>query len=140
MNRILNMLKDKGYKPTMPTQVWYDVEEKETCINILTDADITGDKRKKLMADIINRFCKDVKNNGYTCGFYSSTNFIDNYIDVKKVLNNGNTLWLAHWTHDTNVLPYYNTTNYNMWQYSNSGKINGITGNVDMDTTDNIVK
>ena len=140
MNRILNMLKDKGYKPTMPTQVWYDVEEKETCIDILTDANITGDKRKKLMADIINRFCKDVKNNGYTCGFYSSTNFIDNYIDVKKVLNNGNTLWLAHWTYDTNILPYYNTTNYNMWQYSNSGKISGITGNVDMDTTDNVIK
>ena len=140
MNKMLNMLAKKGYKPTMPTQVWYDVEEKKHCIDILTKAGIKGEERKKLMSKIINRFCRDIKNNGYTCGFYSSTEFINQYINPKTVINNGNTLWLAHWTYDTNYPSYYTTTNYVLWQYSNEGSISGITGRVDMNTTDNIIK
>ena len=140
MNKMLNMLAKKGYKPTMPTQVWYDVEEKKHCIDILTKAGIKGEERKKLMSKIINRFCRDIKNNGYTCGFYSSTEFINQYINPKTVINNGNTLWLAHWTYDTNYPSYYTTTNYVLWQYSNEGSVSGITGRVDMNTTDNIVK
>ncbi len=140
MNKILNMLAKKGYKPTMPTQVWLDVEEKKKCINILTKAGITGNTRKTLMANIINRFCNDVKKNGYSCGFYSSTEFINSYIDSKKVINNGNNLWLAHWTYDITYPSYYNTTNYTLWQYSNEGTINGITGRVDMNTASNIIK
>ena len=140
MNKILNMLADKGYKPTMPTQVWLDVEEKKRCIDILTKAKITGNTRKNLMANIINRFCNDVKKNGYSCGFYSSKSFIENYINAPKVVNNGNSVWLAHWTLDPTILSSYNTTKYILWQYSNEGSVNGIKGRVDMDTTDNIIK
>ena len=140
MNKILNMLAKKGYRPTMPTQVWLDVEEKKKCIDILTKAGIKGEERKKLMANIINRFCTDIKKNGYTCGFYSSTEFIKSYINAKTVINNGNTLWLAHWTYDITYPSYYDLTNYVLWQYSNEGSISGITGRVDMNTTDNIVK
>ena len=36
-------------------------------------------------------------------------------------------LWLAHYTNKTNF-PYH----YDMWQYTSSGKVDGIKGRVDL--------
>ena len=35
--------------------------------------------------------------------------------------------WIAHWN-DANTYSY----NYDMWQYSNSGRVSGINTNVDL--------
>jgi GH25 family lysozyme M1 (1,4-beta-N-acetylmuramidase) len=37
-------------------------------------------------------------------------------------------IWLAQY----NTAPTYTTTKYDLWQYSSTGKVSGINGNVDM--------
>ena len=40
----------------------------------------------------------------------------------------GYKIWLAQYA----AAPTYKATRYDMWQYTSKGKINGISGNVDM--------
>ena len=60
------------------------------------------------------------------CGIYASKRYFDNYFTdtVKKKYS----IWVAQ---------YYSkctyTGPYGMWQKSSSGKVNGISGNVDLD-------
>lgn len=95
----------KGYKLSYP--VYYDLEEKGT--------ESGAAERAKI-------FCKAIEAAGYMAGVYANKNWWDNYL---KGLT-GYTRWVAR----------YNSTlgmsNVDMWQYSSIGKVNGISGNVDM--------
>ena len=70
-------------------------------------------------------FCDTIAAAGYKTGIYSSKSWYNdklNDADLKKY---------DHW-----VAQYYNKCTYageyTMWQYSSTGKVNGISGNVDM--------
>jgi len=81
---------------------------------------------KSVLTEIANTFCSTVQDAGYYACIYTNLNWINNYLDMKK-LDCFDT-WLAQWS----LNPTYKG-NFGMWQYSSSGKINGINGNVDMD-------
>ena len=71
-------------------------------------------------------FLETVKAAGYKPMLYASTNFLYNNLDMSKLSKYD--VWVAQ----------YNTTctytgDYVMWQYSSSGSVPGISGNVDMD-------
>ena len=70
-----------------------------------------------------------IKRTGQTPLFYSYTSFIKSYID--KSLNKF-PLWIAQYT--TALKPSSNGiwNEWKVWQYSDSGKVNGINGNVDL--------
>ena len=93
-----------------------------------------------LRTSIIQAFCNRLKNKGYSVGIYSNQNYIvnlTNWSALKKW-----PLWLAKWvnyngTHTTNFTIDANqvTIKWNMpdcWQFSDSGRIAGINGNVDI--------
>jgi len=74
------------------------------------------------MAEI---FCNAIEKAGYWAGIYANTSWFTNKLTDSRF--NKWVKWIAQ----------YNTTctyegKHDMWQYSSSGKINGITGNVDM--------
>lgn len=69
--------------------------------------------------------CDGLKAAGYTAGVYANLNWWANYL--KGV--SGYRKWIAHYT-SGNENKYNN--GYDGWQYSSSGRINGISGNVDM--------
>lgn len=94
--------------------VYYDVEEYEIF-----------KLGKKAVSEIITAFCEKVEKAGYFTGFYSNPNFLHNV--VNDTVKSRFSLWLAHW--DTST-PYCNC---GIWQKSSKGKINGISGNVDID-------
>lgn len=72
-------------------------------------------------------FCKMVQNQGFKSGIYASKYWFLNKLDINKLLDFK--IWLAEWNGKENhTLPY----KVDLWQYSSTGKINGITGNVDM--------
>lgn len=106
----LKTIKDKQFE----FPVYYDVEE----YNIFKLG-------KKAVSEIITAFCEKVEKAGYFTGFYSNPNFLHNVIN--DVVKSRFTLWLAHWDSNT---PY---CKYGIWQKSANGKINGISGNVDID-------
>ncbi len=56
---------------------------------------------------------------------YCNVNWLENYLYKDELLHKYD-LWLAHWEVDK---PKYEC---GIWQYSDSGKVSGISGNVDM--------
>lgn len=68
-------------------------------------------------------FCEEVKRLGYTPGIYTNIDFYKNYYD--KSLLSQYVIWLA----DYNGAPNYDCVFH---QYTSKGKVNGISGNVDM--------
>lgn len=75
---------------------------------------------------IVKAFCEEIEKAGYYAGLYMSRSPLQSYISdsvAKKYA-----LWIAEYNSKCN----YNG-NYAMWQYSSTGRINGISGNVDMD-------
>jgi len=70
-------------------------------------------------------FCETIKNAGYIPMIYSNKDWLLNNLEMNR-LNNYD-IWLAHYTKKTNFqYPYA------IWQYTSSGIVNGINGNVDM--------
>lgn len=73
--------------------------------------------------EFTNAFCDYVKSKGYKAGFYLNQDYYKNWYDaatIKKYI-----VWLA----DYNPEPHYDCI---YQQYSSKGKVNGISGNVDM--------
>lgn len=78
--------------------------------------------------EIVNAFCSTVINSGYRAGVYSGQNFFQNHIDHASLTQYY--IWLASYT-TQNRLPSFGG-HYDMWQFTDSGVVNGINGKVDM--------
>ncbi|MCQ4665238.1 GH25 family lysozyme, partial [Extibacter muris] len=74
---------------------------------------------------LINIFCSEIRKYNYTPMVYSSTSFLNTHINM-SLLTNYQT-WVAQYN---KTLTYRRS--YKCWQYTSSGKVNGINGNVDM--------
>lgn len=98
----------KGYKLSYP--VYLDLEENGTQNGAVERAIIFGDIIEKA---------------GYWCGIYANLNWWNNYL--KKGLERF-TKWVAQY----NTKCTYTGTNLDIWQYTSKGKVEGISGNVDM--------
>ena len=112
----LSVIKGKQFE--MP--VYFDVEEKKQF-----------DLGKEKVSAIMRAFLERVESAGYFVGLYGSASSLTTHTtdDIKSRY----TIWLAHWAEQTNY-----SGAYNIWQYSSEGKVDGISGNVDLDicTTD----
>ena len=78
--------------------------------------------------DVINAFCQTVINSGYSAGVYSGQYFMQTALNFDHI--DQYTIWLASYT-SNNKLPAFEGK-YNIWQFTDRGQINGISGNVDM--------
>ena len=97
----------KGYKLSYP--VYLDLEENGTQEGAV--------ERAKIFGDII-------EGAGYWCGIYANLNWWENYlVGLDKY-----TKWVAQYNETCD----YKGSHLDIWQYSDSGRIDGISGNVDM--------
>lgn len=75
---------------------------------------------------VINAFAQTVSGAGYTPMVYANKNWLNNYIYANDIVSYCR-VWVAQ---------YYSECTYdkrfNMWQYTSSGSISGISGSVDM--------
>ncbi len=76
---------------------------------------------------ICEAFLSTIKNAGYDAGIYASRNWYNNKLDMAGNLDRY-IVWLAEYR-STPIYQGY----YHIWQYSSKGKVDGISGNVDMD-------
>ena len=74
-------------------------------------------------------FCDTIKAAGYTPMVYANYNTLCNFIDY-KTLQKKYKMWLANYTNNGVATTYPGS--YWMWQYSSSGKVNGLSGNIDI--------
>ena len=102
----------KGKKITYP--VYIDIEDSKQM-----------NSTKASLAKVANTFCSIVSNAGYMGGVYASLSWLNNKIGK---INSKYSIWVAQ---------YYSkceyTGKYDIWQYSSTGRVTGISGNVDMD-------
>ena len=78
---------------------------------------------------VCKAFCETIKSYGYKPMIYASKNWFNNNLNMAE-LNQYN-IWLAHYTGSEQNKSDY-TGHYEMWQYTSTGQILGIEGNVDM--------
>ena len=118
---VLSLLKDKQFE--LP--IYYDVEDVHNTsqAGVLTQ-NMEG-LSKAVLTAIVNRFCETLEKAGYFVGIYSGKYWFRDKMDM-SVLNRY-TVWLAHWTTKTDY-----TGPYALWQYTDSGRVDGITTSVDM--------
>ena len=72
---------------------------------------------------IVNAFCKTITNHGYKAGVYASEYWFKTYMNYKEL--NG-FLWVAKYSA---IEP---SIKWNAWQFTDRGRVNGISGNVDI--------
>lgn len=95
--------------------VYYDLEE-----------DKLRDKiSKQTIADIAQTFCDKLSAKGYTVGIYANKDWFTNYLTDSRF--NNWTKWVAQY----NTVCNYKGK-YDMWQCSSTGRVPGISGNVDL--------
>lgn len=95
--------------------VYYDIEDKSQT-----------NLGKTTLTNMCKAFCNKIESAGYWSGVYANKYWLTTFLDSAE-LEKRYTIWVAQ----------YNKQNtykgkYDMWQYSSSGKVNGINGNVDM--------
>ena len=105
----------KGYNISCP--VFLDVEAAHGRADGISVATRTA---------VCKSFCATIKNAGYTAGIYANKTWLNSYIDAPSLT--GYKIWLAQYA----ATPTYTRTRYDMWQYTSSGSIAGISGRVDM--------
>lgn len=74
---------------------------------------------------VCEAFCSTVENAGYEAGIYASRNWYNNRLTVTELEDY--VIWLAEYRKS----PLYEG-DYQMWQYTSKGSVDGIEGNVDM--------
>ena len=105
----------KGYNITFP--VVYDTEYREDG----RANDLSNEERTAYA----KAFCDTILAAGYTPVVYSSTNWAVLDLDLEKLT--GYDFWYAYYGDDI-YYPYQ----FSVWQYTSSGKVDGIKGNADL--------
>ena len=116
----IKLIKNAGIKLDYPIAI--DTEyirkkagEKEPRANNLSKAKRT---------EVIKAFCEQIKAKGYEPMIYASTAWLNNNLDMSKL------------PYKVGCAQYYSKCEYKgkyvMWQYSSSGKVDGIKSDVDM--------
>ena len=118
---VLDIIKGKQFE--LP--VYMDVEDThDVTASGVHPKNMQGLSKTEL-TEIVDRFCSTVEKAGYFVGIYSGKYWFRDEMDM-DVLNRY-TVWLAHWTTQTDY-----TGAYGLWQYTDSGTVDGIAGKVDM--------
>lgn len=116
---LVSLLKD--YKGQIDLPIYYDWEYDS--YNYVKEH--YGIKAtKELISNMTRAFCEVLESNGYFSGFYANIDYLTKFYtsDVKERF----TLWVAQWSSKCTY-----TGNYAIWQYTDSGTVNGVSGKVD---------
>ena len=105
----------KGKRFELP--IYYDLENNER----------QGKLSKALLTEIADTFCSAMEDAGYFVGVYANTSWFTNKLD-HAALAEKYTIWLA----DYRGSNADRTLRRDIWQYSSTGSVNGINGNVDV--------
>lgn len=97
--------------------IYYDVECGER-MDKLSKAELT---------EICYAFCESMEQAGYFVGVYANTNYYQNKLNHDK-LKDRFTLWLADYRGENAD----QSLKRDIWQYTSAGKVEGISGNVDL--------
>lgn len=110
----------------------YDII-KDKNVSLPVYIDIEDDKRqtkasKGEISSAAEAFVKSMQARGYVAGIYSYPWFAKNYLT--RDVRNKYEFWIADY--DSKDFTAYNQSDFDSWQYSHTGRVNGYGGNIDM--------
>lgn len=82
---------------------------------------------KEEATEICLAFCDTIAAAGYTPMVYANKSMLENQLNASDITAKGYRTWLANYTTNTTYLG-----DFDFWQYSSEGAVDGISGNVDM--------
>lgn len=85
---------------------------------------------KNVLTEIVIAFCSEIEKAGYWAGVYANLYWFNHNLKLEQ-LRKMYTLWIAHVDNTHNQTLY--DGQFDMFQYSWTGKVDGILDNVDMD-------
>lgn len=118
-NMLLNVI--GSYNITLP--VVYDYEFAGVGEDGRLDS---ANLSKAQMTDNSLAFLNRVSQMGYTPCFYANYSFLKNRVNASQISSIAK-IWLAHYNTSTDY-----PGDYEYWQYTSDGRVNGISGRVDM--------
>ncbi|WP_432620251.1 S-layer homology domain-containing protein, partial [Butyricicoccus sp.] len=86
--------------------------------------DTAGLSQSEKTANVL-AFCNTIRDAGYEPMLYATKSFLTNDVNTNQIRNSGVKIWLAHYTTSTSF------SNYDYWQYSRAGSVQGISADVD---------
>lgn len=119
-NELVSYLKKTGKTFELP--IFFDIEDNTQ--NSLSKQDKTN---------ICKAFGEIVQKAGYKVGIYSSKYWLMNQIDLAQIPSSYD-IWVASYGTNNGSVPaskYEFAGNHDIWQYTSTGRIDGINGNVD---------
>ena len=130
--RVVEVLQSYGIMPSKDTVIWADIEYgKQLALG------------KKAVLEIYDNFKEIIINSGYGCGLYMGKYAYENQFDGSLIHDD---LWLARYYAGDKVMQFGTIPSdtykpavaagsnsvLNGWQFTSSGRVPGINGNVDM--------
>ena len=130
--RVVEVLQGYGIMPDKDTVIWADIEyNKQLALG------------KKAVWEIYDNFKEIIINSGYGCGLYMGKYAYENQFDGSLIHDD---LWLARYYAGDKVMQFGTIPSdtykpavaagsnsvLNGWQFTSSGRVSGISGNVDM--------
>ena len=96
---------------------------------VFLDVEASGGRGDKIDKDtrtaVCKAFCQTIQNAGYTAGIYANKTWLEKRMNISDL--GAYKIWLAQYSTE----PTY-TGRYDMWQYTSTGKVGGISGDVDL--------
>lgn len=131
VKRVVEVLAGYGVKPSKNTVIWMDVEDATQMA--LSTADLTA---------VVQAFKEEVLSSGFEFGLYMgkyryetgeiNLNLFDDHTWIARYYNGYNTMKFGT-EPDEKYVPKVKTGSLWGWQYTSSGRVDGINGNVDLD-------
>jgi GH25 family lysozyme M1 (1,4-beta-N-acetylmuramidase) len=112
----------EGYDVSMPLIMDYEYASDSSTGGRLKSAKLSKDEATK----ICMAFCETISAAGYTPMVYANPDMFQNQLNASTI-SEKYLIWLANYTTNTSY-----SGDFTFWQYASTGKVNGISGNVDM--------
>lgn len=79
---------------------------------------------RQAKTDIVNAFCDTINKKNYEAGVYASKSWLEDEMYANQIRHR---VWVAQWSKNNTYGGYYD-----VWQWGDNGRVNGISGNVDV--------
>lgn len=109
---------------------------KPFCVFIDMEDGSTAGLGKATLTAFAKKYCEAVKAKGFNVGVYANQNWFRNYLDVKALRECGYAIWCAKYSTEEPIID----AEFDIWQYSSSGSVDGIEGRVDMNKMFNDIR
>ncbi len=119
-------------KHNPPLGVFIDIED-DAAYKKAFGSIYTNYARRKI-TDLTKRMANNLKASGYKVGVYANANYLNNVLYKNEIPN---VYWGAYYYRNPNSNPdglFSPNTDWSIWQYSETGRVDGISGIVDMNT------